>query len=153
MQNGLINAFIQIMDRELARLESEISQYPNESLLWKTAGEIKNPAGNLCMHLCGNLQHYIGAQLGKTSYERNRPHEFSARDVSREKLLAEIRATKEAVISTLKKLIDSDLQKMYPEEVLGYPMTTGFFLIHLMQHFGYHLGQINYHRRLLASIE
>ena len=53
------------------------------------------------------------------------------------------------VSSTLEKLSDENLKKEYPTEALGYKMTTEYFLIHLLSHLSYHLGQINYHRRLL----
>jgi uncharacterized damage-inducible protein DinB len=152
MENKLINSFIQVFERDLKKLETEIKQYPDDSSLWKVAGEINNSAGNLCLHLCGNLQNYIGALLGNTGYQRNRPLEFSAKDLSKEKLLEEIDRTKHAVITTLEKLDMKSLDQRYPEESLGYPMTTGFFLIHLFGHFGYHLGQINYHRRLVARV-
>lgn len=149
MENILTSSFVRILERDLGRLESEINQYTDETLLWKTSGEIINPAGNLCLHLCGNLQHYIGVQLGSSDYKRNRPLEFSAKNISRENLIQEIVKTKESVMTTLENLSDSELDEIYPEEVLGYPMTTGFFLIHLTAHLSYHLGQINYHRRLV----
>jgi hypothetical protein len=152
MENVLCNAFVFLFERELGKLENEIEQYSDEKILWQTAGQITNPPGNLCLHLCGNLQNYIGAILGNTGYIRNRPYEFSARDLTRQHLLAEIARTKTAVLGTLRKLKDADLHLQYPEEVLGYPMTTVFFLNHLFGHFGYHLGQINYHRRMLTSI-
>jgi uncharacterized damage-inducible protein DinB len=151
MENKLIQSFIQILDRDLGKLESEMVQYPNESAIWRTAGEIKNTAGNLCLHLCGNLQHYIGANLGKSGYQRNRPLEFSDKNVPRAKLLQEIQKTRDVVSGTLQSFMDDDLVKPYPEEALGYPMTMGFFLIHLTAHLSYHLGQINYHRRMIAS--
>jgi len=151
MDNALINSFSQILERDLGKLDAEIDQYPSEKLLWKTAGEIINPPGNLSLHLCGNLQHYIGAQLGNSGYKRNRPLEFSVKNIPKDDLLLEIRRTKEAVTKALKDLDDAALNKIYPEEVLGFPMTTGFFLIHLTAHFSYHLGQINYHRRLIGS--
>jgi uncharacterized damage-inducible protein DinB len=150
MKNGLVNSFVQIFDRDLGKLETEIKQYSNESHIWKIDGDIKNSAGNLCLHLCGNLQHYVGAVLGNSGFQRNRPVEFSAKNISQAKLLDEIIKTRQVVNDTLKKLNDDSLQKMYPEEVLGYPMTAGFFIIHLLGHFNYHLGQVNYHRRLVA---
>jgi hypothetical protein len=151
MENKLIQSIIQILDRDIGKLEAELLQYPNETLIWRTAGEIKNTAGNLCLHLCGNLQHYIGANLGKSGYIRNRPLEFSDKNVPRNKLLDEILKTREVVTGTLKEFSDEDLNKPYPEDALGYPMTNGFFLIHLTAHLSYHLGQINYHRRMIAS--
>jgi hypothetical protein len=152
MENTLIQSFIQILDRDIGKLESEIVQYPNESLIWRNAGEIRNTAGNLCLHLCGNLQHYIGANLGKSGYQRNRPLEFSDKNVPRSQLLQEILKTREVVNGTLKQFSDDDLAKPYPEEALGYPMTIGFFLIHLTGHLSYHLGQINYHRRMIGAV-
>ncbi|MBT1699888.1 DUF1572 family protein [Fulvivirgaceae bacterium PWU4] len=150
MKNTLIESFVFLFERELDKLEAEIKQYPDEASVWKLEGDIKNPGGNLCLHLCGNLQQYIGEQLGHSGYQRNRPLEFSARDVSRAQLLNEIQKTKLVVSATLRKLDDESIRQMYPEEVLGYPMTTVFFLTHLLAHLGYHLGQINYHRRLIG---
>lgn len=150
MNQVLINSFIFLFERELGKLETEISQYPDESSLWKVSGQIINPPANLCLHLCGNMQHYIGTLLGNTGYIRNRPREFSERNITKAELLNEIQRTKLAVATTLKKLDDADLYKIYPEETLGYQMTTVYFLNHLFGHFSYHLGQINYHRRIIA---
>ncbi len=151
MKNNLTSSFIFLFERDLARLESEIRQYPDEELLWTVAGKIPNSPGNLCLHLCGNLQNYVGAILGKSGYVRNRPYEFEAKGLSRQYLLEEIAKTKSAVSGTLKAMSDDQLMLPYPEDVLGYPMTTLFFLNHLFGHFGYHLGQINYHRRLISA--
>lgn len=141
-----------LFERDLKKLEAEITQYMDGNSLWTVSGNISNPPGNLCLHLCGNLQYYIGAVLGNTGYVRNRPNEFAARDIEKANLLKEITKTREAVLQTLERLSNEDLEKTYPEEVLGYPMTTLFFLTHLFGHLGYHLGQINYHRRILAGI-
>ncbi|HEY0654823.1 MAG TPA: DinB family protein [Chryseosolibacter sp.] len=152
MENVLVHSFIFLFERDLEKLRKEIEQYRDDKLLWQTAGQIANPPGNLCLHLCGNLQNYIGTILGNTGYVRNRPYEFSARGLSRNELLEEIARTKTSVVSTLKQLDDAALHKPYPEDVLGYPMTTVFFLNHLFGHFGYHLGQINYHRRMIGAV-
>lgn len=150
MKNQITDTFIFLFERDLDKLENEIRQYPDETSIWKLQGEIKNTAGNLCLHLCGNLQHYVGALLGNSGYQRNRPFEFSAKGIPRETLLLEIAKTRKVVSATLQKLNESSLAAIYPEETLGYPMTTAFFLTHLFGHLGYHLGQINYHRRLVA---
>ena len=151
MENPLVNAFIFLFERELEKLEAEIRQYTDEKSLWRTTGDIANPAGNLCLHLCGNLQHYIGANLGNTGYERNRPLEFSAKEILQKDLLAEIQKTRDTVLQVLKTLDDRAIHEAYPENVLGYPMTTVFFLNHLFGHLSYHLGQINYHRRIITA--
>jgi uncharacterized damage-inducible protein DinB len=89
--------------------------------------------------------------LGGITYTRNRPYEFSAKDLTVDHLLNEIAEAKTAVIKTLEQLQDADLDNTYPTEELGYPMTTGYFLIHLAGHLKYHTGQINYHRRFLTA--
>jgi uncharacterized damage-inducible protein DinB len=139
-----------IIDRDLNKLEQEIKSYPDESSIWKVDGQIKNTAGNLCLHVCGNLQHYFGAVLGNSGYKRNRDNEFAATDISKAELVHEIQKAKAAVKLALSKVQLADLQKEYPEKVFDYAMTTSYFMIHLSAHLGYHLGQINYHRRLLA---
>lgn len=137
--------------RELEKLMLEINSYQNESNLWIINKDIKNSGGTLCLHICGNLKTYIGAELGKTGYIRNREMEFSEKNIPKEKLIENIKETIIAVTETLEKLNLEDYDKIYPQNVLGYEMTTGFFLIHLFGHLGYHLGQINYHRRLLDN--
>jgi len=149
--NAVITSIHEIILRDLDKLEKEISLYPNEESIWKVDGQITNTAGNLCLHLCGNLQHYFGAVLGKTGYIRHRDLEFSSKNIPRQKLIEEINKAKETVSKTLHSFPDDQLEKDYPEKVFDYPMTNQHFFIHLTAHLGYHLGQINYHRRLLVS--
>jgi uncharacterized damage-inducible protein DinB len=135
--------------RDLNKLKTEIQAYKNEETLWIIENSISNSAGNLCLHLVGNLSHFFGAVLGNSGYVRNRELEFSLKDVPRVELLKKVDETLDAVIKTLDQLKKEDLEKEYPIEPLGYKMTTEYFMIHLIGHLEYHLGQINYHRRLL----
>lgn len=138
-----------IFERDLDQLAQEISAYAKETDLWVVKGEIKNSAGNLCLHLCGNLQHFVGKVLGGTNYVRNREAEFADKDVPRSTLLKEIATTRKVVSDTLHSMTPSQLDETYPINVFGEPMTTGYFLLHLATHLTYHRGQVNYHRRLL----
>jgi uncharacterized damage-inducible protein DinB len=135
--------------RDLQRLKTEIAAYTNEALLWHTEKGIANSAGNLCLHLIGNLNTYLGAVLGNTGYVRQRELEFSLKDVPRAELLEKLDATAKVVNEVLDKLKPADLEKEYPMQVFEQPLTTAQFLAHLTTHLAYHLGQINYHRRLL----
>ncbi|MBT2621534.1 DinB family protein [Chryseobacterium sp. ISL-6] len=135
--------------RDLNKLKSEIEAYQNEESIWLIDKHISNSAGNLCLHLVGNLSHFVGAILGHSGYIRNRELEFSLKNIPRTELIQQIESTIEVVNSSLDKLTDSDLKNEYPLEALGYKMTTEYFLFHLIGHLSYHLGQINYHRRLL----
>jgi len=141
-----------LYDRDLNKLKQEIEQYADEADLWKKSGSIPNSAGNLCLHLCGNLRHFIGAVLGETGYVRDRDLEFSNEGVSRSTLSGEIDATIADVTSTLQKVSDQTLASDYPIDVFGKgPFKTEWFLVHLATHFNYHLGQLDYHRRLVAA--
>ena len=147
----LVETLQSLYNRDLSKLKEEIGLYADEADLWKTGGAITNSAGNLTLHLIGNLRHFFGAVLGETGYIRDRDKEFLDAGVSRDELLAEIDLAAADVKATLAKLSPDDLAKTYPIELFGHPMTTEFFLVHLATHLNYHLGQINYHRRLLGS--
>ena len=139
----------ELFHRDLGKLKNEIGAYRNEQKLWYIEKNIANSGGNLCLHLVGNLNTYIGAEFGKTGYVRDRPLEFSAKDVPQQKLLQMIDETIAVVDAALDKLTDQDMENEYPQLVFEQKTTTGYFLAHLAMHLNYHLGQINYHRRLL----
>ena len=140
---------IEIFERDLQKLITEINLYKDEDNLWLVKEGISNSAGNLCLHLVGNLNHFIGATLGKTGYVRHRDDEFSLKNILRQDLLLNIENCVLIVKNTLKNLPDGELEKDFPLEVFGRTVRTDFMLVHLTTHLAYHLGQINYHRRLL----
>lgn len=149
--NSFLENISKIILRDLDVLEKEIALYPTTDSIWMVKGEIKNSAGNLALHLCGNLQHFIGAVLGNSGYIRDREKEFSLKNISAKDLVIEIIKTKEAIKNSFPKIDPTSLEKEYPEKVFTDSMTTQYFLIHLSAHLGYHLGQVNYHRRLVMS--
>ncbi len=137
--------------RDLDKLAEEMRSYQNPEVIWKTPGEVNNSAGNLCMHLCGNLQHFIGTILGESGYKRDRDNEFNCVAVPLEEMLNEIEKAKTAITSTLSDMDPEHLSEAYPLEVFGHKMSTGYFILHLFGHLNYHLGQISYHRRMLDN--
>ena len=145
----LKEALIEIFERDLNKLKDEINLYKDENSLWIVKDGISNSAGNLCLHLIGNLNHFIGAVLGKNGYVRNRDNEFSAKNILRKELISEIEKTIDVVNKTLNNLSEKDFEADFPLEKHGKIVKTDFMLLHLITHFNYHLGQINYHRRLI----
>ncbi|MDX6181965.1 DinB family protein [Flavobacterium sp. Fl-77] len=145
----LIETLKSLFDRDLNKLKSEIEAYQDESKIWAIDKNIANSAGNICLHLIGNINAYIGAEIGKTGYNRNRPLEFSSKDIPKSELIRKIEDTISVVNNALDSLTEADLAASYPQIVFEKEMTTGFFLVHLSTHLAYHLGQINYHRRLV----
>ena len=145
----LIDTLKTLFSRDLNRLRNEIEQYENEENLWKVEGLIVNSAGNLCLHLVGNLNTYIGKEIGNINYVRNRELEFSVKDVSRKELLDKINYTIEVVNKSPNNVDESSLSNEYPVLVFDQKTSTEYLLVHLATHLTYHLGQINYHRRLM----
>lgn len=147
----LTDSLIKLFTRDLNALKQDIESYKNEENLWILNKDIKNSGGNLCLHLVGNLKTFIGASLGNTGYIRQRDLEFSLKNVPRKELLEQVDETILIVTNTLQTLTEADLQKEYVRRASEDTMTTEYFLIHLTMHLSYHLGQINYHRRLLDN--
>jgi hypothetical protein len=142
---------IPLFQKDLDKLKEEISLYPKDEQLWQVKEGINNSGGNLCLHLTGNLQHFIGAVLGDSGYVRNRDAEFRVKNIPRSKLLEDIDTTRSVVTDTLEQLSKNDLQKDYILPVLDEKTNTSYFLIYLLSHLNYHIGQINYHRRIVAG--
>lgn len=141
-----------LFERDLEKLSIELGSYQNEDDIWSIQGDIKNSAGNLFLHLCGNLKHFIGATLDKTDYVRDRDFEFEGK-MSREELSSNIVETKSMLASYFERVSFEDMSDPYPLQPFGYPMTKSQFILHLYGHLNYHMGQINYHRRLLGSAD
>ena len=140
-----------LFERELNKLIEEINLYKKEEQLWMLKGQISNSAGNLCLHLVGNLKHFIGAILGNTGYIRQRDNEFMLTSIPRFDLIKSIHETTDIINKTLAELSDNDLKQLFPLEKHGEKVSTGYMLMHLLTHLNYHLGQVNYHRRLIGE--
>jgi uncharacterized damage-inducible protein DinB len=145
----ITTVLISLFEKELDNLTEEIKAYEQDEQLWKVADGISNSGGNLCLHLTGNLQHYIGATLGESGYIRNREAEFKLKNIPKQKLLEEIENSKRIVTDALEQVSKKELDSGYPIQVFDEPMTTEYFLVFLLKHLSYHIGQINYHRRLV----
>ncbi|MNP96475.1 hypothetical protein D3C85_90580 [compost metagenome] len=147
----VVNILKTLFNRDLTKLKSEIELYENENKIWFVEKGITNSAGNLTLHLIGNLNTYIGAEIGKTNYIRNRALEFSQKDISKKELIKSIEETIIMIENALDKVTEEDLKKEYPVLVFDKKTSTEYFLIHLSTHLAYHLGQINYHRRMIDT--
>ena len=142
-------SLLEFFERDLLKLKEEINLYKDENTVWILKGEIANTAGNLCLHLIGNLNHFIGATLGNTGFVRDRDSEFALRNIPRQHLIVEIENTIKVVMDTLNKMPDTDFENTFPLKKHDKEVTVENMLVHLFGHFNYHLGQINYHRRLV----
>lgn len=145
----LLETLMVLFARDLNKVRNEIELYRDEENIWKIEGDILNSAGNLTLHLIGNLNTYIGKELGKTDYIRDREAEFSLKNIPRAELLTKIDDTLRFVNLALYHLDDTTLVREYPVMVFDKKTSVEYMLVHLATHLAYHLGQINYHRRLI----
>jgi uncharacterized damage-inducible protein DinB len=150
-EGDLLRAIVGIIDRDLRAVRREIEAYPDEEDLWREVPGIANVAGTLVLHLTGNIQHYFGTRLGGAAYVRDRPAEFARRNVPRSELLQEVAAAHVALAAALKGERLTDLLADFPEVVSGSRVQTREYLMHLVSHFAYHLGQLDYHRRTVTG--
>jgi hypothetical protein len=145
---GSVSALLQ---RELRALRREIELYPSDEALWATPPGISNSGGTLAVHVLGNLRHYVGARLGGTGYVRDRASEFTVRDVPRSRILAELDRATEDVRESLSRLDRARLDDTFPDAVGGFHVETGDFLLQVAVHLAYHVGQLDYHRRIVTG--
>ena len=148
-----VEALKELYQRDLNKLKLEIELYENESTIWKVENSIKNSGGNLCLHIIGNLKCYIGNGLANIGYVRERQFEFSSKFISKNDLKKEIEETIEIVAQGLNKITDEQLNENFPMVVWENETGMAYTIIHLHSHLNYHLGQINYHRRILDVIQ
>ena len=143
---------IDLYNKELDKLKNEITAYETDELLWKQSEGVNVTGGNLCLYIAGNLQHYIGNMIGDSGYIRNKEAELKAKNVSRERLLEEIENTRQIVIDTLEQVSKAELLKEFPTKDFEEPVTTEYYLVHLLNNLCFNLGQINFHRKQAETV-
>ncbi|HKI95370.1 MAG TPA: DinB family protein [Gemmatimonadales bacterium] len=147
----LTSYILQIMMRDLRTLEREVRAYPDDASLWEAGDGLPNSGGTLAIHLAGNLRHFVGAVLGRSGYVRDRDEEFGARGLTREQVVERLEAAIADLEAAGERVTDDMLEQPYPIALRDMTFATGDFLLHLIAHSGYHIGQVDYHRRALTS--
>lgn len=140
-----------LLRRDLRCFIREVEAFPDDATLWQTVPGIRNSAGNLALHVAGNLRHFVGAVLGGTGYQRQRDAEFAQRSGTRAEVAALLEAAAAEIEAGLAALTVEARAKPFPQELLGHRPPTGRFLLHLSTHLAFHLGQAGYLRRTLTG--
>lgn len=140
-----------LYSRDLTRLVQELRAFPDTASLWKTVPGVSNAAGTLALHLEGGLRHFIGMRIGGIDYQRDRPLEFSARGVERDELVARLEAVRASIPKVIAALSNAKLDEIDPSNGTDKPLTNRQWLIHLYGHLSYHLGQVDYIRRVVTA--
>ncbi len=147
----LLNELKAFLLRDIASMERELELYPDDSSVWKNVAGLPNPAGNLILHVSGSLQHFFGATLGDTGYVRNRDAEFTNRDVPRSELRKELAGARQGVLAAFERLTEERLEQPFPVRITDTELSTRLTILQLVTHVAYHLGQLDYHRRMVTG--
>ena len=131
-----------LKDDFLAKLVRCLEEMSDENIWWRP-NEQSNSAGNLVLHLCGNIRQWIVNSMGGGTFQRDRDAEFASRGpLPKAELIARIQAAVSEVDAVLRRLPEDGLLKRYPIQAYN---TSGLQAIyHVVEHFSYHLGQILY---------
>ncbi len=152
MSTVLGGDFARALGRDLGKMIEQIRSYPDDESVWRTAGSIKNGAGTLALHVVGNLEHFVGSVLGGSSYARDRQAEFEEREVPRDEIVQRLHRCSVRVALALESLDDARMMEPYPVDLPPRLQgTVHWFLVHLVSHTNWHLGQVDYHRRILEE--
>ncbi len=143
---------LRLIDRDLTAMQQEVAAYPTDDAMWVIPPGIANCGGTLALHVAGNLRHFIGAMLGGTGFVRDRSFEFSATGLTREYVMGELADAQAQVMRTLRALDPARLDDEFPQLIHETRLPTRMFLLHLATHLSYHLGQVDYHRRLTTGL-
>ena len=148
---ALTEDIARLFARDLGAVRREITAYPDDASPWRMLPGLPNCGGTLVLHLAGNLRHFVGAVLGGSGYVRDRDTEFGLRDVSRAELDALVGETADEVGRAMSTLDPSRLADAYPLAIREQTVNTQRFLLHLVSHLTYHLGQLDAHRRVVTG--
>ena len=140
-----------LITRDLRAIRREIEAYPDDASVWRAVPGLPNTAGTLALHAAGNIRHFVGATLGRDGYVRDRDAEFARRDVPRTELLASIDAAIAAVDRSLPGVDDAVFDGPWPDPIAKRTVGARDFAVHLVAHLAYHLGQMDYHRRMVTG--
>ena len=145
----LNNVLANFYERDIGKLIEEVNLFNNEEDLWRIAGSVKNSCGNLALHIIGGLNYLIGATLAHTGYVRDRDEEFIREGVERKDLVAQLEELIPMINETVTALTPQDMEVEYPVFFDKPKTSTSYVLVQLLLHLNYHLGQVNYLRRIL----
>ena len=122
-------------------------QQLSENDIWWRPNAASNSAGNLVLHLCGNVRQWIISNLGENPDGRDRDSEFAERGpIPREVLTARLKSTVQEACEVLSRLHEETLSRKYV--IQGLHVTGLEAIAHVVEHFAYHTGQIVYITKL-----
>ena len=133
----------------LPRIEKSLAKL-TEVQVWQRPNEQSNSIGNLIVHLCGNITQYITSSIGGIEDKRTRDLEFSIQGgLSKAELLEKISQVIEEASSVIENISEEELLRV--RFVQGFEFSGLGNILHVIEHYSYHTGQIACYTKLLTN--
>ena len=147
--NEIINQSIHRIELNVPRIGKCVNELSDEEV-WKKPNESSNSAGNLILHICGNMTQYIISSLGHNEDKRKRDEEFAATGgISKVELLEKLSATAKQAVEVLRNTNENELLRL--RKVQGFDISGIAIIVHVVEHFSYHTGQIVFWTKMLKD--
>ncbi|MEX0290794.1 MAG: DinB family protein [Flavobacteriaceae bacterium] len=149
LRSELISNAIYRLDESTRMIEKSLSLLKEEEI-WKRPNQSSNSVGNQILHLCGNIGQYVISSLGNSPDIRERDKEFSTvSGLSKDELLKRLKE----VVDKAKKIIASSTKESleHIREVQGFSLSGVGIVLHAVEHYSYHTGQIAFWTKLLKD--
>lgn len=145
-----IDESTRMIEIALTKLEQHCHPEPVEGHIWQRFNSNSNSLGNLILHLCGNMTQYVIASVGEVVDTRDRNTEFATRDgFTKTELIDKLKSTVEWVKQTILNATENQLLKK--RDVQGFNFSGMGCIIHAVEHYSYHTGQIAFRVKQLVD--
>ncbi len=137
---------------ELGSVVKEMAQSLDEEQFWRKPFTFGNSFGHLVLHLTGNLNYYIGAEIGKTGYVRDRPREFTETERRPKKdVMQRFDDAVKMVVKTIQEQKEEDWAKPYSAKGEEDAGNRWLLVLRCATHLHHHVGQMMYLKNQLAT--
>lgn len=138
-----------ILEESIERIKKCLDMITNDQI-WQRPNKESNSIGNLILHLCGNARQWLICGLTDAPDTRNRSLEFDIHhNISKSEFITKLDELSSDISSLLKMIDVSKL--VLPRKVQVFEETGISILIHVIEHFSYHTGQIVFYTKLLTN--
>ena len=140
-----------LLEESVPRLKKCLAQL-SEAEIWYRPNEETVSAGNLVIHLCGNVRQWLLSGIGKAPDHRKRDDEFTEKGpIPTDKLIADLDIVMQEVEVLLGNLAPEVLIEKH--RVQGFDETGIGILMHVVEHFSYHVGQVTYYVKSTKNMD
>lgn len=149
LASELINQAIFRLNENTPRIKKCLNELTEEEV-WKRPNESSNSIGNLILHLCGNIRQYTISSLGGKEDNRERDKEFNTKGgFTKAELFEKLSSIVDEAVEVIQSLDEETLLRV--RSVQGFEYSGVGNILHVVEHYSYHTGQIAFWTKLLKD--